>query len=218
MPALTLVLGNKNYSSWSMRPWLALRAAGISFDELVIPLDRPETAEQIARYSPSGRVPALLDADLTVWDSLAIIEYAAERFPQARLWPAAREARAIARSASAEMHSGFQALRAHLPMNLKRKPAARALTPEVERDVARIVAIWRDCRTQFGAGGPFLFGAFSAADAMFAPVVTRFDTYAVPVDGETRAYMDAILGHPAFQEWRRAALAEPWASEKYDAV
>ena len=201
-----------------MRPWLALRAAGISFDELVIPLDRPETAEQIARYSPSGRVPALLDGDLTVWDSLAIIEYAAERFPAARLWPEAHEARAVARSVSAEMHSGFQALRAHLPMNLKRKPAARALTPEAETDARRVMAIWRDGRTRFGTGGPFLFGAFSAADAMFAPVVTRFDTYAVPIEGETRAYMDAVLGHPAFQEWRRAALAEPWAIAKYDAL
>ena len=213
---LTLVVGAKNYSSWSLRAWLALRAAGIEFGEVVIPLDRPETKAEIARRSPSGRVPVLRDGDLTVWDSLAIIEYAAERFPEARLWPADRISRATARSVSAEMHAGFQALRAQLPMNLKRPPAPRGLTAEAEADIARVKEIWRACRA--GRTGPYLFGAFSGADAIYAPVVTRFETYRVPVDPETRAYMDAILGLPAFREWREAALAEPWASAKWDAV
>ena len=213
---LTLVVGSKNYSSWSLRPWLALRAAGIPFEDIVVPLDRPETKAEIARHSPSGRVPVLRDGELVVWDSLAIIEYAAERFPEAHLWPADRAARAVARSVSAEMHAGFQALRAHLPMNLKRTPAPRDLPAEAEADIARVEEIWRACRAR--GTGPFLFGAFSGADAMYAPVVTRFETYRVPVDPEIRAYMDAILGLPAYREWRDAALAEPWASAKWDAV
>ena len=213
---LTLVVGAKNYSSWSLRAWLALRVAGIAFDEVVIPLDRPVTKAEIARHSPSGRVPVLRDGDLRVWDSLAIIEYAAERFPDSRLWPADRIMRATARSVAAEMHAGFQALRAHLPMNLKRRPAARELTAEVEADIGRVKEIWRTCRTR--RTGPFLFGAFSGADAMYAPVVARFETYRVPVDPATRAYMDAVLGLAAFREWREAALAEPWASAKWDAV
>jgi glutathione S-transferase len=213
---LTLVVGSKNYSSWSLRPWLALRAAGIPFEDIVVPLDRPETKAEIARHSPSGRVPVLRDGELVVWDSLAIIEYAAERFPEAHLWPADRAARAVARSVSAEMHAGFQALRAHLPMNLKRTPAPRDLPAEAEADIARVEEIWRACRAR--GAGPFLFGAFSGADAMYAPVVTRFETYRVPVDPEIRAYMDAILGLPAYREWRDAALAEPWASAKWDAV
>ena len=213
---LTLVVGSKNYSSWSLRPWLALRTAGIPFEDVVVPLDRPETKAEIARHSPSGRVPVLRDGELVVWDSLAIIEYAAERFPEAHLWPADRAARAVARSVSAEMHAGFQALRAHLPMNLKRTPAPRDLPAEAEADIARVKEIWRACRAR--GTGPFLFGAFSGADAMYAPVVTRFETYRVPVDPEIRAYMDAILGLPAYREWREAALAEPWASAKWDAV
>jgi glutathione S-transferase len=206
----TLVIANKTYSSWSLRPWLMLRQAGIAFDEVVIPLGQPDTRERILAHSPAGRVPVLIDEAITVWDSLAILEYAAERWPAAGIWPAGREARAHARSIAAEMHSGFQALRGALPMNLGRRYGTRDRGAAVAADVARIGAIWREARDRFGAGGPFLFGAFSGADAMYAPVVTRFDTYAVPVDPVCRAYMDAILSLPAFTAWRDAALQEPW--------
>ncbi|ACA17560.1 Glutathione S-transferase domain [Methylobacterium sp. 4-46] len=206
----TLVIANKVYSSWSLRPWLALRHAGIPFDEVLIPLDQPDTRARILAHSPAGRVPVLIDGEVTVWESLAILEYAAERWPEAGIWPGERAARAHARAISAEMHSGFQALCAALPMNLGRRYAARDRGPAVAADFARVTAIWRDARARFGAGGPFLFGAFSGADAMFAPVVTRLDTYAVAVDPEVRAYMEAVLGLPALAAWREAALREPW--------
>lgn len=206
----TLVIANKCYSSWSLRPWLLLNGLGIAFDEVLIPLGQPDTASRIREHSPAGRLPVLKDGDVTVWDSLAIMEYAAERWPQARVWPEDRTARALARSISAEMHSGFGALRNGCPMNLGKRfgPAERG--EAVARDVARIDALWRDARARFGGGGPFLFGAFSAADAMYAPVATRFDTYSVAVSPVSRAYMDAVLGLPAFQAWRAAALREPW--------
>lgn len=206
----TLVIANKLYSSWSLRPWLLLRQLGIAFDELVIPLDHPDTAARIREHSPAGRVPVLIDGEVTVWDSLAITEYAAERWPDLGIWPQDRAARALARSLASEMHSGFPALRSACPMNLGRRYAARDRGEAVARDVARIEAAWVDARARFGAGGSFLFGRFSGADSMFAPVVTRLDTYGFAVAPETRTYMDAVLALPSFREWRSAALAEPW--------
>lgn len=206
----TLVIANKLYSSWSMRPWLLLRELGISFDEILIPLGQPETRSRILEHSPGGKVPILKDGPITVWESVAIPEYVAERWPDAGVWPADAAARALARSLSAEMHAGFQALRSTCPMNLGKRFAAKDRGEAVARDVARIEAAWRDARGRFGAGGPFLFGAFCAADAMFAPVVTRLDTYALPVAADTRAYMDAVLGLASFAAWKSAALAEPW--------
>lgn len=205
-----LVIGNKLYSSWSLRPWLLLRQLGIPFDEVVIPIREPGSAAALARHTPAGKVPVLVDGGVAVWDSLAIVEYAAERWPEAPVWPAEREARAHARSVSAEMHSGFTGLRSACPMNLGKRFAPADRGEKVAADVARIQALFREARERFGRGGPFLFGAFSAADAMFAPVLTRFETYAIPLDPVSAAYSEAVLGLPAYQEWRRAALAEPW--------
>lgn len=206
---MKLIVASKRYSSWSLRPWLAMRVAGIAFEEEVILLRQPETKAQIAEVSPTGLAPVLQDGALTVWDSLAIIEYVAERLPDAGLWPADVAARAIARSVSAEMHAGFQPLRMACPMNLGMRFAPRDRGEAVDAAVARVTAIWRQLRTDHGAGGPFLFGRFSAADAMFAPVVTRLDGYSIAVDDVCRAYMDAVLALPAFQEWGAAGLREP---------
>jgi glutathione S-transferase len=214
---LKLVIGNKNYSSWSMRPWLALRASDIAFDEVFIPLYTGEADKQrILDFSPAGKVPVLIDGDITIWDSLAIIEYAAERFPEAQLWPADRARRAHARSISAEMHSGFMALRSACGMNLHRPVGAIALSTDARADVARVQRIWIECRAAYGKSGPFLFGAFGGADAMFAPVVHRFRTYAISVAPEVRAYMDAMMSLPAFREWTKAALAETLIIEKFE--
>jgi glutathione S-transferase len=210
MSDLTLVLGNKAYSSWSMRPWLMLKHTGAAFREVVIPLRQPDTKAAILEHSPAGRVPVLHDGSITIWDSLAIGEYLAERFPAAGLWPAAPEARALARSISAEMHSGFTDLRANMPMNLKQKSPGAGRTPAVDGDIARITALWNDARTRFGQDGPFLFGGFTIADAMYAPVVTRFDTYGVDLDPISRAYADAVLALPAVREWYADAAREPW--------
>jgi glutathione S-transferase len=209
-PMPTLVIANKLYSSWSLRPWLLLRQLGIAFDEVVIPLHQPHSKAEILKYSPAGKVPILIDGDAVVWESIAIMEHVADTVEDAPVWPRDPAARALARSISAEMHAGFGALRSACPMNLGRRYATRDRGEAVAQDVARVTAIWRDARDRFGAGGPFLFGDFSAADAMYAPVVTRFDTYSIPVDPASRAYMDAILGLPAFREWRAAALREPW--------
>jgi glutathione S-transferase len=215
--ALKLVIGNKNYSSWSMRPWLALRANNIAFEEIFIPLYTGAADKQrILDVSQAGKVPVLIDGDATIWDSLAIIEYAAERFPDARLWPGDRAARAHARSISAEMHSGFMALRNECGMNLHRPIGAIALSDDARADIARIRQIWAGCRAAYGKGGPFLFGAFGAADAMFAPVVHRFRTYAIALEPEAQAYMDTMMALPAFQEWTRAALAETVVIEKFE--
>jgi glutathione S-transferase len=217
--ALKLVIGNKNYSSWSMRPWLALRAGGIAFDEVFIPLYTGEADKnRILAFTRSGKVPALVDGDVTIWDSLAIIEYAAERFPQARLWPEDRAARAHARSISAEMHSGFMALRNECGMNLHRPVGAIALSADARANIARIQQIWIECRERYGKSGPFLFGGFSGADAMFAPVVHRFRTYAIEVAPAARDYMAAMMTLPAFQEWTRAALAETLVIERLETV
>jgi glutathione S-transferase len=208
--ALKLIIGNKNYSSWSFRPWLAMRVAGIAFEEEVISLDAADFKARVGRISGTGKVPALADGNVQVWESLAILEYLAERFPDARLWPADPGARAQARAIAAEMHAGFVPLRRHLPMNMWRPVLRRDLAPEVRANVRRIEAIWTDCRTRHGAGGPFLFGAFGAADAMYAPVVSRFHTYAVEVNAPAAAYMQAVMGLPAWREWHAAALLEPW--------
>jgi glutathione S-transferase len=205
----TLVIANKCYSSWSLRPWLLMKQLGVAFDEVTIPLDLPDTKEKVLRHSPAGKVPILIDGDVTVWETIAIMEYVGEAY-SAPVWPQDRKARAMARSVAAEMHSGFSALRSACPMNLGRKYAQRDRGEAVARDVARFGEIVHQARERFGAGGPFLFGLFSAADAMYAPLVTRLDTYSIPLDATTRAYADAILALPAFQDWRSAALKEEW--------
>ena len=212
-----LVMGSKTYSSWSVRTWLALKMAGAEFSETVIRLDRPDTAELIAAHSPSGLVPVLKDGALAVWDSLAIIEYLAERHPHAGLWPTDAASRARARSVSAEMHSGFRALRSECPMNLRRAPVAIFLSEEARANVARIERIWADCRAPHAEDGPFLFGRLCAADAVFAPVVSRFHVYKVPVSAESRSYMDAVMALPAWTELVGAAQTEP-AIPKYDEI
>jgi glutathione S-transferase len=212
---LHLIIGNKNYSSWSLRPWLAMKVAGIAFSETLIPLDTPDFKAKVSALvgggaGGAGKVPVLLDGDVRVWESLAILEYLAEKFPQAALWPVQDAARAHARAIAAEMHSGFQPLRRHLPMNVRRPVKPRALDDAVRADVARIDAIWNEARTRFGGSDSFLYGAFGAADAMYAPVVWRFHTYAVEVSDGARAYMRAVMALPALLEWREAARREPW--------
>ena len=217
MADLTIYLGNKNYSSWSLRPWLVLKRITVTFDEVVIPLYQPTSRETVLKYSPSGRVPALRHGDVTVWESLAICEYLAESFPTFDLWPKDAAARALARSVSAEMHAGFRALREHLPMNIRSSFPGRGVTPEVQADINRIMAIWRDCRTRLGKdGGDFLFGEFTIADAMYAPVVTRFRTYRIELEREADAYCDAVMALPAMQEWLAAAKNEPMIVEAYE--
>ncbi|BBK43711.1 glutathione S-transferase [Allostella vacuolata] len=209
MADLTIYIGNKNYSSWSLRGWLMLKASGIEFDEVVIALDEPTTRETIVRHSPSGRVPVIKHGDRVVWDTLAIGEYLAELVPEAGLWPADQTARAVARSVSAEMHSGFQALREHFPMNMRSTFSERYPNAGAQADINRISAIWRDCRRRFGGTGEFLFGEFTIADAMFAPVCSRFRTYKIEMDEVGQAYCDAIWNRPAVQEWLQAARKEP---------
>ena len=214
---LKLVIGNKNYSSWSMRPWLAARASNIPFDEVFIPLYTGDADKQrILKFTRSGKVPALVDGEVTIWDSLAVIEYIAERFPEAQLWPQDAAMRAHARSVSAEMHSGFAALRNECGMNLHRPVGAKALSADARADVARIQESWAQCRERYGKRGPYLFGTFSAADAMYAPVVHRFRTYAIDVLPIVRDYMATMMALPAFQEWTRAGLAETLVIEKFE--
>ncbi|HET8919670.1 MAG TPA: glutathione S-transferase family protein [Xanthobacteraceae bacterium] len=208
--SLHLVIGNKNYSSWSFRPWLAMKVASINFDETVISLDAVDFKTRVMALGGSGRVPVLSDGDVRVWESLAILEYLAEKFPAAELWPEPPVARARARAIASEMHAGFVSLRRHLPMNVARPVKIRALDAGAAKDVARIDAIWSECRNKYGAGGPFLFGSFGAADAMFAPVVWRFHTYAVEVSSTALGYMRAMTALPAWNEWRDAARRETW--------
>jgi glutathione S-transferase len=208
--ALHLTIGNKNYSSWSMRPWFAMKVAGIPFEETVISLDAPDFKERLSKLSGTGKVPVLIDGEVRVWESLAILEYLAETFPVAGLWPAEAASRAHARAITNEMHAGFLPLRRKCPMNIWRPVKKMALDAEAAANVAKIDAMWSDCRARFGAGGPFLFGAFTAADAMYAPVVSRFHTYAVEVCAASRAYMAAVMALPAWSEWRAAALKEEW--------
>ena len=205
-----LVIGDKNTSSWSLRPWLAMRHAGIPFEEIDIKLRQPETKAQILRYSPAGKVPTLLADGQPIWDSLAILEFLAEAHPAAKLWPERRDARALARSVAAEMHAGFAALREHCPMDLLARTPMATLPDAVGAEVRRIVALWCDCRRRFGASGPLLFGGFTAADAMYAPVASRFRTYLPDLalygdDGTAQAYVDALLALPAMAEWEAGA-------------
>ena len=218
MPTLKIFLGNKNYSSWSLRPWLVLKHLGARFEEQVVPLDQPATAEQIRKFSPSGRVPVLIDGDTVVWDSLAICEYLNERFPERNLWPKDAKVRAMARSVSAEMHSGFTALREQLPMKFRETFPPKPLQPNVKADISRILQLWNDCRARFGTGGPFLFGSFTIADAMYTPVVSRFKTYAVPLEGSAAAYAEAIWSMPSVAEWLAAARAETYRMPRYEAA
>jgi glutathione S-transferase len=208
--ALKLIIGNKNYSSWSFRPWIAMKAAGIAFEEELIPLGTPQFRARLDAVSGTGKVPTLIDGEIRIWESLAILEYLAERFPQARLWPTDAAARAHARAVSSEMHAGFVPLRKACPMNMWRPVIARDFGEDVKANVARIDSMWRDCRARHGQGGDFLFGSFGAADAMYAPVVSRFHTYGISVSPVSRAYMDAVMARPAWKEWRAAAVKEPW--------
>jgi glutathione S-transferase len=207
--AFHLTIGNKNYSSWSMRPWFAMKVAGIPFEETVISLNAPDFKERL-KISGTGKVPVLIDGAVRVWESLAILEYLAETIPAARLWPADAAARAHARAIANEMHAGFLPLRRQCPMNMWRPVKRMELNAEAAANVARIDAMWSDGRARFGAGGPFLFGIFTAADAMYAPVVSRFHTYAVEVGAASRAYMAAVMALPAWTEWTTAAVKEEW--------
>jgi glutathione S-transferase len=211
-----LVIGNKNYSSWSLRPWLLMKVAGIPFQEVRIPLYTPVAKQEILRYSPSGKVPCLVDGSVHVWDSLAIGEYLAEAHPV--LWPEAPSARALARSISAEMHSGFANLRNHMSMNCRKRHPGKGRAPEVLEEIQRIVSIWGECRERYAGGGEFLFGRFSIADAMYAPVVLRFRTYEVELPPACRAYADAMLALPALQEWLAAAEQEVETIEAFEMV
>jgi glutathione S-transferase len=213
---LKLIIGNKNYSSWSFRPWIALKAAGIAFDEEVISLYVAGGREQILKHSPAGKVPILIDGDVRVWESLAILEYAAEKFPGASLWPSDPAARAHARAISTEMHAGFAALREECGMNFWRPPAKRTVSANAQANVARVQEIWTRARATYGAGGPFLFGKFSAADAMYAPVVQRFITYDIDVSAPVKTYMQAMTALPAWTEWRNAALRETWVIPQFE--
>jgi glutathione S-transferase len=213
---LTLVIGNKNYSSWSMRPWLLMRQHGIEFDEVQIPLRQPDSLERKLDYSPAGKVPILIDGDIRIWDSLAIMEHLAEKFAEKPLWPVDGEARAVARSVSAEMHSGFASLRARMPLNCHASRPGAGGGPGVQEDIDRICEIWRECRARHGAAGDFLFGEFTAADAMFAPVASRFQTYGVKLDCDEAKYAAAILALPAVRDWVDDARREPWRIAKFD--
>jgi glutathione S-transferase len=213
----TIILGNKNYSSWSLRGWLALKQSGADFDEIVIPLRQADTQARILEHSPSARVPALRcdrDGGFVVWDSLAIAEYLAERFPEAGLWPDEATARARARAVSAEMHAGFAALRSALPMDMRLRAAPLgaklARVPQVAAEIARICELWQGCRREFGQGGDYLFGAFSAADAAFAPVASRFTSYGIALPKAADDYRAAAMAWPAVGEWAAAGAAEPW--------
>jgi glutathione S-transferase len=207
---LELIIGNKNYSSWSLRPWFAMKVAGIPFEETLISLQAPDFKSRLAAFGGAGKVPTLVDGEIRVWESLAILEYLAEKFPAAALWPREPVARGHARAVAAEMHAGFSALRGQLPMNIARPVIPRALDAEAIADVARIEVIWSECRSRFGGAGAFLYGAFSAADAMYAPVVSRFHTYAVEVSASAADYMRALMALPAWSEWRDGARREPW--------
>ena len=215
---LKLVVANKAYSSWSLRPWILLAHFKIPFEEVVIPMDRPETRAAMLEYAPTGKCPSLHDGKIAVWESLAIVEYVAEQQPEKAIWPRGKAARALARALASEMHAGFQALRSEAPCNFRRAPKAIALSDAARADIARIEAAWAGAREVYGKAGPFLFGRFSAADAMFAPVVNRLHAYAAPVASATRAYMEAMMALPAWKAWIADAQAEPWRIEKYEAV
>jgi len=209
---LKLIIGNKNYSSWSLRPWIAMKAAGIAFEDIVIPfgtpIGNPDFKARLSAYTPAGLVPVLIDGDVHVWETLAILEYLAEKFPDKQLWPADTKARAEARAVASEMHAGFAALRGACPMNIRRPVRVRELPAAAQANAARIEAMWSGCLARHG--GPFLFGRFCAADAMYAPMVTRFHTYGIKAGAAARGYIEAVMALPAFAEWRAGALEETW--------
>lgn len=210
-----LVIGSKNYSSWSMRPWVVMKAFGIPFKETCIALHRPDTSSRILQFSAAGRVPVLIDGNTRVWDSLAICEYLAEQFPDCAMWPKDGAARAVARSICCEMHSGFTGLRSAMFMNIRARYPGKGRTPAAQADIGRICEIWEDCLAQFGHH-EFLFGEFSIADAYFAPVVMRFRTYEVFAAPAIQAYMDRVASHPAVAQWIEQALVEDMPIPKYD--
>jgi len=210
----TLIIGNKNYSSWSLRPWLAMKVKGIGFTEKLIPLFDEDWPGAIAGISPTKCVPVLQDGGLCVWETLAILEYLADRHSGLGFWPADTEARAVARAVANEMHAGFPGLRSNMPMNIRKSLPGRGRGEGVDKDIARIEEMWTDCRTRFGGGGDFLFGEFCNADAMFAPVVSRLTTYCVEMDGVAESYVNAVQALPAMIEWSEAARAEPWIVEE----
>lgn len=217
---MKLILGNKNYSSWSLRGWLACKQSGLPFEEIMVPLfgedwdERKKNHEEIA--PSSGKVPVLWDGDAVVWDSLAIIEYLADKVGRDRFWPKADDARAMARSMVAEMHSSYQALRSECPMNMRAEVEGVELSAAARADVVRILTLWAEARARFGQGGPFLFGTYSAADIIYAPVVSRFMTYGIGVPGFALAYMEAVWDHEWLQSWLHAAEAEDWTIEQYE--
>lgn len=213
--SLKLVIGNKNYSSWSMRPWVAMTAFGIPFEEVRISLGKPDTSARIAEHSLAGRVPVLIAGHTTIWDSLAICEFLAERFPEKHMWPYDAEARATARSICAEMHSGFTGLRSAMWMNIRASFPGKGRTPEAQADIGRVTEIWENCLARSGQHG-FLFGDFSIADAFYAPVVMRFRTYGVWLPPSLQAYMDRVIAYPAVAQWMREAVEESDRLEKYD--
>lgn len=208
MNDLTLVIGNKNYSSWSLRPWLVMKYFDIPFEEIRIPLYQENSKVALEQYSPSGMVPVLIHGNTTVWDSLSICEYLQELYPSLPLWPVDQTARAIARSICAEMHSGFDAIRTHMPMNCRKSYPGKGLNPDTKKDIKRITQIWQTCRSTYGEGGSMLFGNFTIADAMFAPVALRFQTYMAPLDSVSSSYVSTILGLPEMQAWIAAGSSE----------
>jgi glutathione S-transferase len=216
MAALQLIIGNKAYSSWSLRPWLLMCQAGIEFTEVRLPLYTTSWQETIGNYSPTGKVPVLVDGPVTIWESLAICEFIADKFPDRNLWPTAPGARAVARAISAEMHSGFAGLRSEMPMNMRRRIPGKNLTSGVSDDIDRVRSIWNDARSRFGTDGPFLFGKFSIADAMYAPIVSRFATYAVELDGTAARYAKTILRLPALHSWFAEAQLETEVIASYE--
>jgi len=216
MADFTLYLGNKNYSSWSLRAWLVLKQCGVGFDEEVVPLREAGTRTAIRRHSPSGKLPALKVGELVVCESIAIAEYLAERFPDARLWPADRTARAVARAVSAELHAGFAELRKAVPMNCRHPVKLKSLTAPVQADIDRLTGMWIDCRGRYGSGGGLLFGSFTIADAMFAPEAIRLSGAGVELPPLAKSYVDALLALPALAEWQAAAAAEPWLVPEWE--
>ncbi len=210
MGKLILVIGNKNYSSWSMRPWFLMKHFKIEFNEILLQLGKPESKNEILKYSPSGKVPVLIHGDTTIWESIAIMEYVAEIFPKKNLWPKDAATRAVARAVVAEMHAGFMNLRKTCPMNVRANKPLKEISPEVKADINRITQLWEDCRKKFGKNGDFLFGEFSIADAMYAPVIWRFHTYSLPISGIAKKYFDHMFNLPSMREWHTEALNEPY--------
>ena len=213
MDKLTLVIGNKNYSSWSMRPWIVMKYFQIPFEEIFIPLRQPGSKEKILEHSPAGKVPVLKHQNLAIWETIAICEYLAEIFPAKNLWPKDQKARAVARAVVAEMHAGFMDLRKNCPMNVKASKPMKEFSPEVSRDIERITALWEDCRKRFGSRGDFLFGEFSIADGFYAPVVWRFNTYGAKLSGTAKKYFETMMSLPVMKEWKDLAVKEKYVIE-----